>query len=291
MNKEVFDIIKEASDNGVYLNENQVERIIRLLIDDFELDKYVKKIDFHDPDKNPSYDFFTNTLAFDFSWGGTSYNKNNKYNRNLLYLFAIVHELIHASQTKFLDSYEYDSINNVITKYKYRLIKEFYEYNKHRYGFYYNYVPTLEDLEYKKYTVHKDDEDYVKKLNSNYHRYHDLFPCEREADIEGYKYVIDLLEEFDPSSKEIQYFKNRLNRCYLYKYKFEDNNLIYTPILCYLAIFGHVDFKQEINYFRYLMDEYYKLPLETRLEYGLRINRVEYDCFYNSINEEKDKTL
>ena len=292
MDEYIFNIIKKNTINNKMIDSIDVIEIIDILAEKFNLENYIEKISFDVP-KNVSTSFEPRrkTIIYDFDR-----NKEDKiksiYIKNLNNLFAIYHEITHANQLKLISESNGDNLKEPIEKLRYRITKEFFQICKLKDARLYNFVPSKEDLEYVAKINENIIDSYSDYLSSIYYLFHDSFICEREADIEGYKYVINLLKTYDPNSNITQYFENNLRKKYLCLYSFYYGSPRWTPIKDYLHLLGYDELKSDIETLKNEINiETPDLPLDIRMEYGLDITHKEYYELENKVINERDKRL
>lgn len=279
MQDNIYDIIEDFSKRGKGINKPRVKKIISLLVEEFDLKDYYKDIGFNDKIEGTSYNPFDRKIVFNFDYHN---HDIDPYVKNYLELYELVHEVTHARQLKFINENNYNDLSDPFDMYRYRLTNEFFRYCKFRASGVYNFVPSQDDVEFIKNICKCYDETYTYTFNFLYHLLHNSFICEREADIEGFKYVIDMLKKNSPNSIIIQFFENQLRKKYLYLYGFKYGEPSYTPLQDYLEHFGYYEITGELTA---LKDEINRLhpdmSAETRMEYGLD---VDYDK-YKEMNE------
>ena len=292
MDEYIFNINKNNTNNNKIIDSIDVIEIIDILVEKFKLENYIKKISFDVPENvSTSFEPRRKTIIYDSNWNNKDKIKNI-YIKNLNNLFAIYHEITHANQLKLISESNGDNFKEPIEKLRYRITKEFFQICKLKDARLYNYVPSKEDIDYVTKINDNLKEDFSGYLSFIYYLFHDSFICEREADIEGYKYVINLLKTYDPNSNITQYFENNLRKKYLYLYNFYYGNPRWTPIEDYLDHLGYDELKNDIETLKNEINiETPELPLDIRMEYGLDITHKEYCELENKVINDREKRL
>ena len=278
MSKIIYDIIKEYSDADIILPSETIEEIIEIIADELNVSDYIKEVRFVSESLfGGLYDPYNKIISFDY----TTYDDyfNNTLKQNLLYLLILLHEINHAKQLKFYSENSFNSLNDPLDKYKYLINDEFKKIGKLTKGIIYHDVYSLDEIEYAKKLLGKDfDSDFPEKFAYLYDIHHHRFIPEREADIEAYNYVLNLLNVNSDSSELISFYKNELNKRKLELYKNYDDKIENNPIKNYLYYFGYDELNEKImNLKGEINSTYPELPLDIRMEYGLDITPDEYN--------------
>lgn len=291
MKEKVFETIKKYSDAGIRLEPETIEELVSILVKDFKLNNYVNNVVFNEPKTSTSYSPFNKNLYFDYTWENGD-KINNTYINNILYLYELLHELTHASQFKLVNENEYSDFSDPFDKYKYRLTFDFYRYINLKDRHIIHGAPSEEELEFASYICHNKDNDFASTLGFFYFLFHDSFIGEREADVEAYKYIIDLLKTYDSNTNITQYFENKLRNKLLYLYSFDYSEPKYSPLQDYLEHFGYDSLKSDLDALKKEIKIVHPdLSLETRMEYGLDVLHKEFFELKNYVVNERDKRL
>ena len=290
MKREVRETIIEYSNANIIMPPDTIEGLADLLAEELDVKDYFKNLVFDNPSYgSTSYSFLDKTINLDFKYKDNNFKLDSAYRYNTLYLFELLHELNHASQLKFLNENTYESLNDPIDKYRYLLTKDFFHIMLLSSGAGKNQiVPSSNDIEFVKNFLENTDR-FMDVLFFWYKViYHDYFYCEREADIEANKYVLQVLR--NSKQEELKtYYKNKLANRLLYNYcTTYHREIVGTPISLYLYAYGYEELKDKINILKNaIIEKYPDLSLESKMKYGLDITYDEYKKEKRKIKKEK----
>lgn len=279
MNKKVRETVIEYSNANIIMPPETIEGLADLLAEELDVKDYFKNLVFNNPKYNStSYSFIDRTINLDFNCKDNNFKLDSAFRYNTLYLFVLLHELNHAAQLKFLNENTYESLNDPIDKYRYLLTKDFFRIMFLASGSGANQVvPSSNDIEFVKQFLENTDY-FMSTLYYWYKKiYHDYFYCEREADIEANKYVLQVLR--NSKQEELKnYYKNKLVYSLIYNYSTTfHKEIISTPISRYLGAYGYEELKDKIDILKNdIIEKYPDLSLESKMKYGLDITYDEY---------------
>jgi len=261
--EKVLRIIEERMEFNDRLGKDDILNILNEYVRVYNLESFVKNV------------YFVNEPNFNYS---AFYNQDNLYLAfvmNKIYENAISNYncVCDSVNVKFNNFYNFSLLTSLFHE-----LKHIIQYKKMFLGDKDNYLK-----------IYEIDE-ILRKGNSNrdlYIKYHDLFPCEREANIfavsETLKYF-SILKRGIVNKEELRYYQLYYVNLLLSSY---DRNLfnIKSPFEK-LVKFGNNDKLAQVD----MIDEVY-LSLYNRLLLGLPISKKEYDRISNLYYCIKDDEL
>ena len=283
--EEINELITFCVNNDISI-EDYVRELIKILVTEYNLQKYLQYLGFQNDSKLSILDILS-ISAYDMTNDGiivfkndfekVAVNKAKEINmRNRLfkqfkfYLItqAILHEIEHVKQKKMVKGYV--DINNLEYKLVYLTLRHLYE-------------------EYPRYLDKETITKYQDKIESIQFAYYNSNPTERLAEIRSNKTMIDLVTE----EQIKKFFEKELNEKILRGYTSEINSPtvyffrnmskgdifstcgIYKGYISYLSYLKNLDFYD--NNDEIMLEKSIKLyGLNERLFYGLPISGEEY---------------
>ena len=220
-----------------------------------------------------------------------NYVGEDAYIVNLEYLFLYVHEMEHVRQYKFYQKSNYDDITDPLIKLEYFLDSCSFDYmfltgkNPKDY--------TDKDLKIIKDLGYENDDNIIDKLIERYNNKHNLLFIERLANIRSAQFVYNFIDCNDKTvfekKKVLSLYKSAIDRFLLENSENYIDNFINT--------FGMKHRADEIYNLINQINDTYKLDDETRVMYGLDVNRDTLKSYFESyINsyfyfKEEDKKM
>ena len=283
--KIVTNILENNHEKKRYLSRKQIATIFEYLISHYDISKYMKEIYFaniyykKNPDTVAQYDLSTKSIlmyekglntyrkiiANDFTYEDKTYKKLFV---NEAILQILIHELIHVRQIKYLfEKKDYDIEYEILrsSNTSYFIDNDFQ-------------LPYLEEYfgtSVKKYygkdfrTLKKQ----VDKLDDMYNRsdsFYDNDPSEINAEYESFKEIIYLNEYINPALNED--WKDLLFLQTEAHYTCRKSRVI-CPFERFIRKRNRILTLDSFDFDKY---DYFSLPLDKRLSYGLPISRIEY---------------
>ena len=293
MYKLIYDDINKASYKGKLIDKSLCDIMFiyltfRYRIHEETIFAFIDK----DIPSSFGYSVSDNFIGINYEKFLKNYNDSDAYIVNLEFLFYFVHEMEHARQFKFINSLKYDDIKDPLVKLEHLLITSSFiftelqtEKNPNEF--------TDEELRIINELGFPIDNNVNNKIEDLYRNNHDLVFTERLANIKAIQFVYNLIDCNDKSiskkKKALALYKGALYR-YLY-----DNS--YDYINHFMNTLGFRHKSDEICNLIDQINDAYNLDDETRVMYGLDVNRDVLDSFYElyknnySIFEEEDKKL
>lgn len=248
-------IITFFTEGNMLLNETAIINICKIIKDTYELDDFIKKVDFNYDEKSGTKAFFNQDKKTITIYLRRIHNEvlnclNSKdlLDKNILITRIILHEFIHALQYKkcFTDS-DFET-----------------ELYKDCYAYFYNY-PIIEKIRRIKYK-----------------RYHNIFPIERMAEIDSARICLEIANVLNTNSDYYYIYYQFLIDGYYEPKKFYAPTEIYA-MKTHSRIIMDQDFysKSRNEMLCKLQDRY---TLYERLRFGLLISNDEYKLIRKSNN-------
>lgn len=283
--KIVTNILENNHEKKRYLSRKQIATIFEYLISHYDISKYMKEIYFaniyykKNPDTVAQYDLSTKSILM-YEKGLNTYRKiitndftyeDKTYKKlfvNEAILQILIHELIHVRQIKYLfEKKDYDIEYEILrsSNTSYFIDNDFQ-------------LPYLEEYfgtSVKKYygkdfrTLKKQ----VDKLDDMYNRsdsFYDNDPSEINAEYESFKEIIYLNEYINPALNED--WKDLLFLQTEAHYTCRKSRVI-CPFERFIRKRNRILTLDSFDFDKY---DYFSLPLDKRLSYGLPISRIEY---------------
>lgn len=287
MSKIIYDIIKGYSEADILLPRGTIEELTEIIADELNISDYIKGVRFiSESHFGAGYNDYNRIIYFNYDYLYEYFD--NVLKQNLEYLFTLLHEINHAKQLKFYLENSFDSLNDPLDKYKYLIFDEFSKILNLASGISCHYVYSLNEIEYAKKLIGENfDSNFPDTFDFLYSIHHDRFIPEREADIEAYDYVLNLLSVNSDSSELISFYKNELNKRKLELYRKTDGKIDLDPIKNYLLYLGYDELNEKImNLKGEINSAYPELPLDIRMEYGLDITPDEYNRLCSATTQD-----
>ena len=289
MYKDIYDLIRIKSNKGRILSKNDIKYIVNRIASVYKIDKYNLGVNVlyrpYDYNASAFYCQSDNHIYINTSKIKRYYFDESFYFINMFLLYALLHEITHVEQVKFIRSNSLDNIDDPLVKLEYYMNKTFEAVTTCRTKE--CLAPTVEELKVMNYASVDKDENFDKNLDKLYDFYHDELPCERIANIRGLKFVISFIEANSSNKMREKLTLAAFNSCLYEQYigGYNKSELDYYPVIKYMSIFG---FEKDIPYIKDLIQQIndeYNLDKETKMEYGLDID----DSTLNYANEQHDK--
>lgn len=197
MKEQVYRIIKAAIEKNRILLPNELKQIAYVLIDEFELKKYVKKVKFLEENVMGYYKYDRKEASFSYNYILDCFNGEAKTFINFMLVQALLHELNHARHYKLMDEKSFPQTNSVDKAYE-ELIN-------------YSYITNFKNIDnYNhsyRYLMDQPGVTFEDKYTGFYLDYHGYFPMERFCDLDASKYLQQLVLKYEKDeTKQKRYF-------------------------------------------------------------------------------------
>ena len=251
MHKKIFDIVMFRTDNDYFLDLEDYNEIIDILISGKDLKNYIKI--FSVSNKKSTYRSLNKILNIGLNeieaYKKVRLNLTNHNSiicfENLYSSFPILHEIEHVVQSKRIK----EEHNDFETK-----LLSLSMFGK---------LPSKDKI---LFGMHSD------KFLEGYYNHHDLFTFERCANICASKGIIEIADSLDSDYNDIY---NELILLYLMFYTVDYRECT-NPLRKSYEVINRLDLYESIK------DEVASLPLEKRLKYGFEVSVKEQNYFINN---------
>lgn len=253
MNEKIANIIEDSSNKGNQFSNNEIRKILEIIIKYNNLEEFVKSMHISDKSKEKTVAYYNQTdleLVIYVNHLYEYLQKKNNWEKiidlNLLFVGSLFHEIEHVKQ--------YRKTTTSDTDFETELIRVNYNYFKA------NIFVSI----YRKFL---------------YKKYHDAFPLERLADIDSTSKMLEIAKLFNKEEDYQKLYNHFLTSFYL------DPILYLSPTEAFLDRINSNLLRDQDFYdpYKFIMLEKVsnKYTLEERLRLGLPITSCEYSLIRN----------
>ncbi|MBQ7241050.1 MAG: hypothetical protein IJS56_06405 [Bacilli bacterium] len=299
MEERIYEILSSACIENRLLSKEELKEIFNIYININELNNYVNAIEFvsENLNKRVHYDtkenknngagaassIYEKKIYFDYDIiVKTLKDEDNRYLDYNLVMF-LLHEINHFQHYKIIDKMINDknALENLdpIESSVFFLILSSY---------YHAYMGIEDEVISNSFLKHIKGNNVYEKFRNHYHKNHDLFPCERLADLDAIEYLRKLLFKYENNDDNLiiqHQILILLKNHNLFKgYKVKGRKLL-SPSVEYLNRFGMEKFKIGIKECEYNLNKYNKANASNLLYLGLPVEKEKYNKMHDYYNK------